>query len=215
MAPGVSNCYLIKGEHNILVDTGPPKKVKKILKKLADLSVVAQDISLIVLTHGHWDHVGSLFDLKETASCKVAVHQREKKWVEQSLTPLPPSLNRWGKMLMKMSLLFQDSINFPGTSVDLVLEDSGLSLEPYGIDGEILYTPGHTSGSMSLLLSSGDALVGDLAVNGLPLRIGPGMSPFVEDADELRKSWKLLLDKGAERIFPGHGAPFEAGRLKA
>ncbi|MFC2013454.1 hypothetical protein ACFLU8_00985 [Chloroflexota bacterium] len=48
---------------------------------------------------------------------------------------------------------------------------------------------------MSLLLDTGDAFVGDMAMNGLPMRIGPGMPIFAEDAGALRESWRLLLTK--------------------
>jgi len=72
----------------------------------------------------------------------------------------------------------------------------------------VLHTPGHTMGSVSVLLETGDAFVGDLAMNGLPLRIGPGMPPLAEDAVAVKDSWRLLLEKGAKRIYPAHGQPF-------
>ncbi len=95
-----------------------------------------------------------------------------------------------------------------------MLEDKDLSLESYGISGTLLYTPGHTIGSMSLLLNTGDAFVGDLAMNGLPLRIGPGFPIYAVDIEAVKKSVKLLLERGAKRIYPSHGDSFKAELLK-
>ena len=105
-------------------------------------------------------------------------------------------------------------MNFPSASVDLVLGDDDFSLEPYGIHGRVIHTPGHTSGSMSLLLDTGDAFVGDLAVNGLPFRIGPGMPHVGENADAIKESWSLIISSGARQIYPAHGKPFSADVLE-
>lgn len=207
-------CYLIKEDGLILVDAGMPNQGKNFLKQLKDLSIEPGDISLILLTHGHWDHIASAGELKKLTGCKVAVNRHEKGWVEQALKPLPPATNLWGNMLgaaMRISLSF---VNFPGTPVDMVLEDEEYPLEYCGIHGKVIYTPGHSSGSMSLLLDTGDAFVGDLAMNGLPMRIGPGMPIFAEDVGVLKESWRLLLARGAKRIYPAHGKPFRADQLQ-
>jgi glyoxylase-like metal-dependent hydrolase (beta-lactamase superfamily II) len=211
---GVANCYLIKEEGMILVDAGSPNKEKKFMKKLKDLSIEPKDISLILLTHGHWDHIGSVHELKRLTGGTVAINQREKDWVEQALKPLPPGISLWGKIFGAILKISMPLMNFPGTSVDLVLEDKEFPLESYGIHGKVLYTPGHSLGSMSLLLDTGDAFVGDLAMNGLPLRIGPGMSVFAEDISAVRESWRLLLERGAKWIYPSHGKPFKADALE-
>jgi hypothetical protein len=52
-------------------------------------------------------------------------------------------------------------------------------MEPNGIHSKALYTPGYTSGSMSILLDSGEAFVGYLAVGGLPQRLSPYTSIFL------------------------------------
>jgi hydroxyacylglutathione hydrolase len=102
------------------------------------------------------------------------------------------------------------SVHIPATNVDVVLGDEALSLLEYGIPGKVIYTPGHTMGSVSVLLETGDALVGDLAMNGFPLRLSPGLPSAAEDMQRVKESWKLLLDEGAETVYPGHGKPFSA-----
>ena len=133
---------------------------------------------------------------------------------KQALKVFPPRIGLWGRAFGTITKMYASLANFPGTPVDLVLEDKELSLESYGIRGKILYTPGHSPGSTSLLLATGEAFVGDLAVNGLPLRIGPGMSIFGEDVGAIKESYQLLLTKSAKWIYPAHGKPFKADALK-
>ena len=211
---GLTNCYLIKQEGLILVDAGNPNKGKSFLKQLKDLSIEPKDVSLILATHGHWDHIGSIGELKDLTGCEIAVNEHEKDWLELGLKPIPPAISLWGKILSILSKIYMPFVKLTPTSVDLVLEDKEFPLESYGIYGKVVYTPGHSLGSMSLLLDTGDAFVGDLAMNGLPVRIGPGMPAFAEDAVALKESWRLVLDKGAKQIYPGHGKPFKAEELE-
>ena len=211
---GMCYCYLIKQEGLILVDTGFANQGKKFLKELKSLSIEAKDISLILLTHGHNDHIGSANEIKRLTGGKVAINHREKEWVEKALKPLPPPVGLWGKIMMVMVKMAASRTSFPGTPVDLVLGDEDFSLEDYGINGKVIYTPGHSSGSMSLLLDTGDAFVGDLAMNGLPMRIGYGMPIFAEDTDAIKESWRLLLSSGAKWIHSAHGKPLQADKLQ-
>jgi glyoxylase-like metal-dependent hydrolase (beta-lactamase superfamily II) len=98
--------------------------------------------------------------------------------------------------------------------VDLVLGGDEFSLSDYGIDGSVIHTPGHSSDSVSLLLGTGEAFVGDLAMNGLPMRIGAGVPIFADDVGVVRESWRMLIDRGAKVFYPAHGKPFAVDRLK-
>ena len=211
---GLTNSYLIKEQGVILVDAGPRQNPDVLERKLRALSVNPKDISLIVLTHGHWDHIACLSDLKKITGGKVAVNQREREWVEKALKPLPRVLIPWGVLVKILSRLMATTTRFSGTPVDLSLQDDGMSLEPFGISGKVVHTPGHTQGSMTVLLDTGDAFVGDLAMNGPPVRFGPGMPCVGEDPNTVKTSWRLLLDRGAKKIYPGHGNPFEADVLR-
>ena len=106
------------------------------------------------------------------------------------------------------------SAKIPAINVDIVLRDEEFSLASFGIPGKVLFTPGHTMGSVSVLLETGDAFVGDLAMNGFPFRLRPGLTILAEDNLKVKESWKLLLDKGAKKVYPGHGKPFSAGIIR-
>ena len=119
-------------------------------------------------------------------------------------------MTAWGALLVKPAAISRVFAPFPATGVDIVLGDGEQPLVEYGIPGKILNTPGHSMGSVSVLLKTGDSFVGDLAMSGFPLRLSPGLSIQAEDMSKVRKSWRLLLDAGRGRIYPRHGKPFSA-----
>ena len=207
---GFDQCYVLKSDGVIAVDAGAPNKGRNFLRGLERASINPQEVQLIVITHGHWDHDGSAGELKAITGAKLAMHRREVNWLEQSLAPLPPGITLWGRIFISLHKKFMPLINIPPAKVDVPLDDEGLSLSDYGIPGRILHTPGHSSGSVSVLLETGEAFVGDLAMNRFPLRFSPGLPIFAEDQAAVIESWRSLLDKGATTVYPAHGKPFPA-----
>jgi glyoxylase-like metal-dependent hydrolase (beta-lactamase superfamily II) len=197
-----------------MVDGGAPKKVKEFTKTIEKIGITTRDIQLIILTHGHWDHIGSAKEIKELTGAKIALHHLEKEWLEKSLKPMPPGVTTWGRILSKIMTMFLPFISIPGTNVEIVIGNEGLSLEEYGIPGKVIYTPGHSCGSVSVLLETGEAFVGDMAMNMFPLRFSPGLPIFAEDLLKLKESWESLLDQGAKMIYPSHGEPFPADIIR-
>jgi hydroxyacylglutathione hydrolase len=211
---GVVTCYLIRQDGIILVDAGSKTDPKALWAALDDEGIRLEDITLVLITHGHWDHYAGAQAIRERTNALVAVNHREKSWIEQGFNNLPPAISWWGGIFRQFLVMGRPFIKLPPTPVNIDLPDQGLSLEPYGIAGRIIHTPGHTSGSMSLVLETGDALVGDLAMNGPPMRIGPGLPALGDDADQVMASWKILLDHGIKTIYPAHGNPFPADVLR-
>jgi hydroxyacylglutathione hydrolase len=211
---GVDNCYIIQGEGTIMIDGGAPKQAKRFMEALKSLAIKPGDIQLIVITHGHWDHIGSAKEIKEITGAPIALHRHEKDWLEKSLQPLPTGVTVWGRIFVKIMAMFMPLVHVPATNVNMVLSDEEFSLNGYGIPGNIIYTPGHSMGSVSVLLETGDAFVGDLAMSGFPLRLSSGLPIFADDMQEVRKSWKSLLDKGAKTVYPAHGKPFSVDIIR-
>jgi hydroxyacylglutathione hydrolase len=211
---GVACCYVLQAQGTILIDGGAPKQARNFMKGIESLSINPKDIRLIVITHGHWDHIGSTKDIKEITGAKIALHRNEKDWLEKSLMPLPPAVTLWGRIFAKIMAMFMPLVHVPATKVDVVLGDEEASLAEYGIPGRIIPTPGHSMGSVSVLLETGDAFVGDLAMNGLPMRVGPGLPIFAEDLQKVKRSWQVLLEKGAKTVYPAHGKPFPADAIR-
>ena len=210
---GFTRCYLIRDQGVIMVDAGGSGRAGSFKRALDRVPVDPEEIQLVVITHGHWDHIASAKEIKELTGAKIALHGREKDWLENPSgppSPVPPGVTAWGRIMVKMLKPFMHQIEIPPTEVDVVLGDEGLALAEYGIAGRVLYTPGHSSGSVSVLLDTGDAFVGDLAMNRFPLRLSPGLPVLAEDMPSVKKSWIQLLDAGAETVYPAHGKAFPA-----
>jgi glyoxylase-like metal-dependent hydrolase (beta-lactamase superfamily II) len=211
---GFGQCYVLKADGVVVVDAGAPKKRNAFVRGLERDSISPDEVGLIVLTHGHWDHIGSAGDLRELTGAKLAMHHTEVHWLEQSLTPLPPGATGWGRVLASLSKLFMPFIKLPPAKVDVSLGDDGLALTDYGIPGRVVHTPGHSAGSVSILLDTGEAFVGDLAMNKFPLRLSPGLPVFADDPVAVATSWRSLLEQGATTVYPAHGKPFSADVIR-
>ncbi|KPK48198.1 MAG: hypothetical protein AMS22_15735 [Thiotrichales bacterium SG8_50] len=212
---GFDQSFVLRADGVIAVDAGAPKKGQAFLRGLERVSIRPEEVKLIVLTHGHWDHVGSASELKSMTGAMLAMHHCEMSWLEQSLKPLPPGVTRWGRIFISLHKLFMPLIDIPAVKVDIPIEDEGLSLSDYGIPGRVIHTPGHSSGSVSILLDSGEVFVGDLAMNRFPLCLSPGLPILAENPEAVIKSWRLLLEQGATTVYPAHGKPFSADIIKA
>ncbi len=211
---GFDHCYAIQDKGVVMIDGGAPRQAKGFMKAIEKALIKPQDIQLIVITHGHWDHIASASDIKEITGAKIAMHQQDKDSLEKSLAMMPPGATAWGRIMSKMMGLLMPLVHVPAADVDIVLGDEGLLLAEYGISGQVIHTPGHSPGSVSVLLETGDAFVGDLAMNKFPLRLGPGLPIFADDLGQVKESWKLLLDQGAKTVYPAHGEPFSADVIR-
>jgi len=210
---GITSCYLIRDKGSVLVDAGVPGKCKRFYKKFMDINIEPEKIKAIIITHCHWDHVGSLKELRGLTGAKVMVHRNEKDPLEKGELKIPPAVTRWGKTMHFLLKGLGRTITTEPNKVDVVIGDKGLSLEEYGIHGEIIFTPGHSLGSISVILDSGEAFVGDSAMNKFPLTAKPNLPIFAEDQKALKDSWKKLIESGAKMIYPGHGKPFPIEKM--
>ncbi|MHB9033313.1 MAG: MBL fold metallo-hydrolase [Anaerolineae bacterium] len=206
---GMTQCYLVRGDGTILVDGGPLNQATLFLQGLTRLGIQPKEIGLIVLTHAHNDHVGSVKEIQDICGAPIALHWQEKDLLEKGQTVLPKGVTPWGRILLSL-MKRTAQLEVPAAKVDLVLNNAGFPLSDYGIPGKIVYTPGHSLGSVSVLLDNGAALVGDLAMNGFPLRLGPGLPILADNMEMVYESWHTLLNQGAQTVYPGHGKAFPA-----
>lgn len=127
-----TNCYLVADENGVAAVIDPADNAPAILRCARENGLT---VRAIMLTHGHFDHVGAVSALREALHCPVYLHENE-------LT-LPPRLT-----------------NGPLTCTDFYAEGDTVSVG--ALDFAVLHTPGHTSGSVCLrcenALFAGDTL---------------------------------------------------------
>jgi glyoxylase-like metal-dependent hydrolase (beta-lactamase superfamily II) len=211
---GFDNCYLLVGERCVFIDGGAPNQSRAFVKGMAALGITPSKVALVILTHAHWDHIGSAHALVELTGAKLSVHKGERAIVERGLKSMPPGVTLWGATLGALLRAYLPFIVIPPTRVDIEIGDDGLSLEPYGVPGRAVHTPGHSPGSVSVVLDSGEAFVGDMAMNGFPLTRGPDLPIFAEDIRMVKESWRKLLKLGVKTVFPAHGRPFPVAAME-
>lgn len=210
---GMINCYLIKGKHkHILVDTGIPNSEKKILKQLKKHQIALEDIGLLIITHGHIDHFGSVKRLKDILKVPVLIHEADQKAIQtgKSLSEtLKPNHPFWEKYL-KPSILKGKALP---CEPDIVLQGKEeYSLSNYGIQGKVIHTPGHTPGTLSVVLDDGQAIIMDLAssgifLGGIILNTRMKHPPFHDNLEEVKNSINHILSLSTHTFYLGHGNP--------
>jgi len=211
---GINTSYLLKEDGVVLYDAAPYKDFSSFSRLLKKHNLKPEDVRLIVLSHGDFDHVGGAKELKELTGAKIAIHQKDQENLEEGIFHWPEGVTAWGKLSRFLfKPLMKKMGSFHAVKADIALDDKLFSLEDYGISGRVIYTPGHTYGSVSILLDSGDALVGCLAHNRAPFVMRPSLPIYAKDIELLKKSWKVIIDQGAQYIYPGHGKPFPVERI--
>ncbi len=153
--------YLITGDTPVLIDSGVKNSEEIIFDYMEEIGLDPEDLTLLILTHSHPDHIGSASSIKRKTYCEVAAHSGEKEWIEDidlqfKERPVPN---------------FHSLVEGP-LDVDIILEDG----DEFELDGKlnlkVIHTPGHSKGSISLfireekILISGDAIPikGDLPI---------------------------------------------------
>jgi glyoxylase-like metal-dependent hydrolase (beta-lactamase superfamily II) len=100
--------------------------------------------------------------------------------------------------------------HYPAVEPDIRLEME-TNLEPYGIPGRIVHTPGHTPGSVTVVLDDGRAIVGD-NVMGIPGKTH--YPPFANDKSGVIRAWEQYLQWGVKAVYPAHGVKVKASALE-
>ena len=177
-----ANVYLIeKGEKLLLIDAGLPGEYEKVLKYIEKLGYVPEDVEVIIVTHAHYDHVGSLKDLKDATGAKVAAHKDEVPYLKGEKT-------------------YRREIE--PVDVEIELNDGD---EIEGL--RVIHSPGHTPGSICLLdLETKALFVGDLVMeeNG---KLEEIPHHYSLDPMKNREAIKKLLDVDFVHLLPSHGKP--------
>ena len=202
-----SNAYLVRDRKSILVDTGAPNEADKILTAVQRAGVEPSDISLILHTHGHIDHAGSTAELKRRLRVPTAVHVRDAFMLRTGTNGDVRPRNLEAKLVKRILVK-----PFEASEPDIIIEEE-MILSDFGVDGRVIFTPGHTKGSLSVLLANKEAIIGDVMmggwVGGEVLGSRPNYHYFIDDIGDVHTSIRKIVGSKPARVYVGHGGPLK------
>lgn len=187
--------YLVLGETITLIDTGVAGCETAIFDAIRACGRDPREISLIILTHSHPDHIGAATTIREATGCSVMAHSAERGWIEDV-----ERQNR-ERPVPGFSALVAGSVH-----LDHELADGDV-IDPDGTgeyEIQVFHTPGHSAGSISLFLPAERAL---FCGDAVPVA---GDLPFYEDVlESVRSLSKLRAVRGIRVLLSAWDEPRE------
>lgn len=197
---GNVNCYLVSnGKNAVLVDTGREKRRQAVL----DASKPYQ-VRLLVLTHGHMDHVQNAAFLSQALHCPIAMHKADLPLLADNMVQPLSASSVLGRIVLSASIKSFKIDGIPSFTPAVFFED-GDSLDSYGISARVVGLPGHTDGSIGLDVGGRDLIVGDALMN----MFYPTVSMLYYDQETMLKSVEKIEKLGPRTIHFGHGKPVQ------
>ena len=186
--------FLIYGERICLIDAGVASSHNMIFDYVKKTGRDPREISMLVLTHAHADHMGGAQSLQRESGCKIAAHKGDRPWIEDVERQYRERPLGNFHSLMEASL-----------KVDLPLEDGDKLDLGDGKTLQVIHTPGHSKGSICLLFEEDGALItGDAVPISGAVPIYEDVALSVQSVQKLREiqDLKVLLTAWDE---PHHG----------
>ncbi len=184
--------YLIYGTNGIcLIDTGVASAERAIFDYIRKTGRKVSDIHLVIQTHSHPDHIGATRTIKGETGCAVAAHPAEKAWIEDV------ELQARERPVPGFETLVAGSL-----PVERMLREGEVFDLGCGLKLQVFHTPGHSKGSISILLLGYMALFSGDAV---PV---PGSMPIYEDpVESVASIKKLKAIKGIRHMLSSWDEP--------
>ena len=203
----------------VMIDTGYENSYESVLKRLRKMQINPEEVRYLFLTHAHDDHAGFLEEwMTKHPHTQVITHEKAIAGLRKGQNGFEGGCSTLGAFLFcqLMALLGNSDHRYPKLSEEHLAkiitlnEDNQAQVETV-LNGKILFTPGHTEDSLSLLVN-GNLFCGDAAMNGIPS--SHKITIWVEDKVAFEKSWDEMLASSAKKIYPAHGSLFCPCELK-
>ena len=202
VSSGRSNVYLISTpSENILVDTGWKYSYPGLKRNIKALGL-SYRINLIILMHTHFDHCHNACILRQQENCMILAGEQEARFTKTGYTPIPAGTLILTRLLSGLgSLIGRSWFEYPSFTTDRLIGNY-LDLSEDGFDIQLIATPGHSIGSVSVIINNEIAIVGDTMLGIFRNSI---FTPFADDPEEMVRSWGKLLKTQCTLFLPGHG----------
>ena len=195
---GNGNVYLVSnGDKAILIDTCRESYRDKILEKCK-----RKKVSLIILTHGHVDHIQNAAFLSKRLNVPIALHKGDYELIKDNWAQPMSARSFLGKIILMLSKKSIKTDRIEPFEPHVFLSD-GDDLSEYGVQATVIELPGHTKGSIGVRVEGTDVIVGDALMN----MIYPTKSPLYDDKENVKTSAAKISALGAVRVHFGHGKP--------
>lgn len=183
-----------------MIDTGPKFMGNTLQKRLFRLNIT--QIDYLILTHSHFDHTGNVRIIKEKYKALVIIHKDEASFLTSGEVIIPQGTNIVTRTLVNLfSKWFAHKLKCEPCPCDL-LTDTKFNFKEDRFNAYIMHTPGHSPGSVSLIVDDEIALVGDAMFGVFKRSVFP---PFAQDAAMMIQSWGRLLETKCSVFLPSHG----------
>ena len=189
-APEDCCVYLIDLGDLVMIDAGAGRSISAILENVAALGLSHKNIAAVVATHCHIDHIGGIPKLRERTGCQVIAHELDAAAMEAG-DPVRTAADWYNS-------------RYPLTPVDYKLSEVREVLKFEKGELLCLHTPGHTPGSISIVLDRD----GKRVLFGQDIH-GPFADSFGSDLPTWRKSMEILLGLHADILCEGHFGVFQ------
>jgi len=169
------NSIIVFGKKITLIDTGVKDSYKKIFSYIEEQGRSIDEISLLILSHSHPDHIGSANRIKIITGCKVMAHKGEREWIEDL------SVQYKSRMVPG----FYELVNEPVKIDDLVEDRQEIMLEK-DLTLQIIHSPGHSKGSINIFFKEDKIL---FTADSIPL---VNDIPNYDNFNELKTSLEAI-----------------------
>jgi len=184
--PGDCMVYLVDCKSELtLIDTGVSANIGKICQNIIEAGLNPKDISTLFITHSHIDHVGGAASFQEKYGCKIVAHELDSDALERA----DPELT--GAVWYNQKLVpCKVNVKLSGSEGDLSVGNKTFRW---------FHTPGHTPGSISILLNTSDGNI--LFAQDVH---GPFMPQFRSNILDWAESMKKLMGLDFDVLAEGH-----------
>jgi glyoxylase-like metal-dependent hydrolase (beta-lactamase superfamily II) len=197
-----SNAFLLESDSSLfLIDAGYPGYQNKIMKEIKKNNSLNKPLTMIILTHAHFDHYGSALKLKKLTGAKIAIHKLDSSDLHNAKTRIDHTsfAGFFGKnILLPIAYLIFRPVK---TAPDITFEN-GYTFNQYGLRAKILHTPGHTDGSSTIIVDDSLVFFGDLIVKADNFSM---QHYYAVSWDKIHSSIETVRSLSFKKGYIGHG----------